>query len=230
MKNKILIIEDEKSIHKLISSALVGEDYQFISAYSADEGIRSAASMQPDLVILDIGLPEKTGFEVIKAIREWSELPIIVLSARIDEDSKIKALDEGANDYVTKPFSMGELLARVKAFLRSSQNRIFENSEITLEPFYINISAHIIKKNKQELHLTPTEFRLFLLLIKNYNRVIPHRLILKEIWGPGFGNDVQYLRVFMKQLRQKIEDIPSQPSYIITEPGIGYRFKYLNKE
>lgn len=226
MKCKILIVEDEQSIHKLIRAALSGDEYQIIDAFTADEGIRQAASTQPDLVILDLGLPEKTGYEVITSIREWSQVPIIVLSARSDEHSKIKALDDGANDYVTKPFSVGELLARVRAFIRNTQLRENENNLLTLFPFSIDISAHIVKKNNEELHLTPTEFRLFLLLAKNYNRVISHRQLLKDIWGPGFGNDVQYLRVFMKQLRQKIEDIPSQPRFIVTEPGIGYRFKY----
>jgi two-component system KDP operon response regulator KdpE len=224
---KILVVEDEESIHKLIKAAVSSDDYQVISAFTASEGIRSAAAHQPDLVILDLGLPEKAGFEVIQSIREWSSnLPILVLSARTDEQSKVKALDDGANDYVTKPFSMAELLARVRALLRSSVNKISETSEIVIGPFVVDVAAHIVRKNEVELHLTPTEFKLFLILIKNANRVIPHKHLLKEVWGPGFGTDVQYLRVFMKQLRQKIEDTPAQPFFITTEPGIGYRFKY----
>lgn len=227
-KSKILIVEDEDSIHKLIKAAVSTDEYQVSSAYTAGEGIRSAAAQQPDLVILDLGLPEKAGFEVIRSIREWSStLPILVLSARTDEHSKVKALDDGANDYVTKPFSMVELLARVRALLRSLQKRESDSGQIEVGPFLVDVVAHIVKKNGNELHFTPTEFKLFLMLVKNVNRVIPHKHLLKEIWGPGFGNDVQYLRVFMKQLRQKIEDSPSQPAYIITEPGIGYRFKYM---
>ena len=225
MKYKVVIIEDEESIHKLLRAAMIGDEYQIFGAFSADEGIRMAASHQPDVVILDLGLPEKAGFAVITAIREWSKLPILVLSARSDEYSKVKALDDGANDYVTKPFSMVELLARIRALIRSAQQHISENSELKIGPFWIDIAAHVIKKSDVELHFTPTEFKLFLLLIKNSNRVISHRQLLKEVWGPGFGNDVQYLRVFMKQLRQKVEAIPSQPEFIITEPGVGYRFK-----
>lgn len=225
MTKKILVIEDEKAIHKLIGAAFTEEECQLLSAYSAEEGIRSAASYQPDLVILDLGLPGKTGFEVLAAIREWSQLPIIVLSARSDEASKIRALDEGANDYVTKPFSVGELLARIRASLRVSAAREGMDELLEAGPFHVEISAHIVRKNGQEIHLTPTEFKLFLLLVRNYNRVITHRQLLKDVWGNGFASDVQYLRVFMKQIRQKIEDTPSQPRFIVTEPGIGYRFK-----
>lgn len=225
MKWKVLIIEDEKSIHKLIGAALTGDEYQPIHAYSGEEGVRAAATSAPDLVILDLGLPGKTGFDVISAIREWSKMPIIVLSARGDEQSKIQALDQGANDYVTKPFSVAELIARIRAFLRTSSQQGEENNSITRGPFCVDIAAHIVRKNGAELHLTPTEFRLFLLLMRHSNRVISHRQLLTDIWGSGFGNDVQYLRVFMKQIRQKIEDSPSQPRYVVTEPGIGYRFK-----
>lgn len=225
-KIKILLVEDEDSIHKLFKGALLGDEYQLISAFTANEGIRTAASHQPDLIILDLGLPEKAGFEVIASVREWSAIvPILVLSARNDDESKIKALDDGANDYVTKPFSMVELLARVRALLRTTQNKTSETSEIISGSFIIDAASHTVKKDGRELHLTPTEFKLLYILVKNANRVIPHRQLLKEVWGPGFGNDVQYLRVFMKQLRQKIEDLPSQPVHILTEPGIGYRFK-----
>ena len=230
MRSKVLLIEDEKAIHKLIKAALSGEEYELTSAFYADEGIRTAATIQPDLILLDIGLPEKSGFEVLKSVREWSTTPIIILSARSDEQSKILALDNGANDYVTKPFSTGELLARIRASLRFKlQSKEPEKNEIICEPFFVDVAAHIIKKNNEELHLTPTEFRLLLLLMKNVDRVISHRQLLKDIWGPGFGTDVQYLRVFMKQLRQKIEDIPSEPKFIVTEPGIGYRFKGQNE-
>lgn len=226
IKSKILLIEDEQSIHRLIQGAMIEEDYQLLSAFSADEGIKLAATYQPELVLLDLGLPKKEGFSVITAIREWSAtLPIIVLSARGDEGSKVRALDEGANDYVTKPFSMAELLARVRALLRSTQRLQHDASELVVGRFRIDVSAHTVHKDQVELHLTPTEFKLFYLLAKNADRVIPHKQLLKEVWGPTYGRDVQYLRVFMKQLRQKIEDLPSQPAYILTEPGVGYKFK-----
>ncbi|MBL7661259.1 response regulator transcription factor [bacterium] len=225
-KIKILIVEDEESIHKLIKAAVSADEYQIISAFDGKEGIQAAASHQPDLVILDLGLPNKVGFEVISSIRGWSDsLPILILSARTDEESKVKALDDGANDFVSKPFSVAELLARVRALLRFSRQKGLESNELTVGPFHLDVAAHILKKNGTELHLTPTEFKLFALLAKNANRVILHKQLLKDVWGPGFGTDVQYLRVFMKQLRQKVEDSPSQPSYIITEPGVGYRFK-----
>lgn len=229
IKTKILLVEDEESIHKLIKGALQKEEFQLISAFNAEEGIRSAASYQPELVILDLGLPGRAGFDVILAIREWSvTTPILVLSARNDEQSKVLALDQGANDYVTKPFSMLELLARVRALLRINQIKASEQSQISAGPFVIDIAAHTLTKNGTELHLTPTEFKLLLILIKNAGRVIPHKQLLQEVWGPGFGGDVQYLRVFMKQLRQKIEASPAQPIHIVTEPGIGYRFKTDN--
>jgi len=223
---KLLLIEDEKPIHKLMKVALRDDEYDITSAFTADEGIKMAAITQPDIVILDLGLPQKTGFDVILSIREWNKrVPILVLSARDDDQSKVKTLDDGANDYVTKPFSMFELLARIRALLRTSSDVVLERGELKVGPFLLDIPGHLVQKNGKELHLTPIEFNLFSILLKNANRVILHKQLLKEGWGLQFGADIQYLRVFMKQLRQKIEDVPSQPSFIVTEPGVGYKFR-----
>ena len=226
----VLIVEDESAIHKLITAALSNTDYSLVHAYTAQEGISHAAHYNPDIILLDIGLPEQSGFVVLQRVREWSQVPIIILSARSDENNKITALDAGADDYVVKPFSIAELLARMRAVIRARNiSKDTLSSKIESAPFSLDIAAHILLKNNQELHLTPTEFKLFSLLFRNAGKVLSHRQILKEVWGPGFGSDLQYLREFMKLLRQKIEDIPSQPIFILTEPGIGYRFKSSEK-
>lgn len=223
-KNKLLIIEDESAIQKLLAASFPRDDFDICSAFSAEEGIRLAAANNPDLILLDLGLPAIDGFTVIERVREWSQIPIIVLSARTQEDAKIRALDLGANDYVTKPFSVGELLARIRVCLRIQQSLLSGgNSKITAGDLSIDLSSHIAYKKESELSLTPTEFNLLALLIKNADKVMTHRTLLKEVWGPTYAGDVQYLRVFMKQIREKIEENPSRPRILITEPGIGYR-------
>jgi len=220
----ILIIDDELQIRRLLEITLSANGYKIIHSANGKDGIVDTATFNPSIVILDLGLPDIDGHEILKKLREWYTKPIIVLSVRDSEKDIIEALDNGANDYLTKPFRSGELLARIRAALRSSTEKSDSN---TLETgsFSIDMVNHIAKKNDEILKLTSTEFSLFSLLAKNQGRVLTHHYILKEIWGFGYQEQTQYLRVFIAQLRKKIEDNPSKPSIIITVSGIGYRFE-----
>ena len=220
----ILIIDDELQIRRLLEITLSANGYKIIHSANGKDGIVDTATFNPSIVILDLGLPDIDGHEILKKLREWYTKPIIVLSVRDSEKDIIEALDNGANDYLTKPFRSGELLARIRAALRSSTEKSDSN---TLETgsFSIDMVNHIAKKNDEILKLTTTEFSLLSLLAKNQGRVLTHHYILKEIWGFGYQEQTQYLRVFIAQLRKKIEDNPSKPSIIITVSGIGYRFE-----
>ena len=220
----ILIIDDELQIRRLLEITLSANGYKIIHSANGKDGIVDTATFNPSIVILDLGLPDIDGHEILKKLREWYTKPIIVLSVRDSEKDIIEALDNGANDYLTKPFRSGELLARIRAALRSSTEKSDSN---TLETgsFSIDMVNHIAKKNDEILKLTSTEFSLFSLLAKNQGRVLTHHYILKEIWGFGYQEQTQYLRVFIAQLRKKIEDNPSKPEIIITVSGIGYRFE-----
>jgi two-component system KDP operon response regulator KdpE len=219
----ILIIDDELQIRRLLEITLTASGYKTIVSVNGKEGLLDAASHNPAVIILDLGLPDIDGQEILKKFREWYSRPIIILSVRNDEEDIIKALDNGANDYLTKPFRSGELLARVRAAIRSadtrSDNALMEFGSLTVDP--VN---HVARKNQEILKLTATEFSLLLLLAKNQGRVLTHQYILKEVWGYHYVEQTQYLRVFVAQLRKKIEDNPSKPRLLITESGIGYRF------
>ena len=229
LRPKVLIIEDEPAIRRLIIASLDRNEYKSVEAENGAIGLQLAAQLNPSIIVLDLGLPEMQGTEVIQRVREWGRMPIIVLSARSDESDKIEALDLGANDYVMKPFSTAELLARIRASLRTyaASNMPVGTTTLIAQDIVINIQAHTVEKNGAQVHLTPTEFKLLYLLMKNADRVLTHRMLLKEVWGPSFGADVQYLRVFMKQLRGKIERTPSTPTLILTEAGIGYKLVSL---
>ncbi len=223
MNNTILIIDDEQQIRRLLEITLSAGGYKIIEAQTGKEGILMAASHQPSLIILDLGLPDMDGTEVLKNLREWFQKPIMILSVRSAEEDIVRALDNGANDYLTKPFRTGELQARLRALLRINQQP--ENEPvIQIGNLSIDILNHIVKKNDEILKLTSTEFSLLSLLAKNEGRVLTHQYILKEIWGYGYLEQTQYLRVFVAQLRKKIEDDPTKPTLLITESGIGYRF------
>lgn len=221
--NTILIIDDELQIRRLLEITLSASGYRILNASSGKEGLVEAATTNPSLIILDLGLPDTDGQEILKKLREWFLKPILVLSVRSSEEDIIKALDNGANDYLTKPFRSGELLARIRAAIRAGENK---NDAPLLEIGSLSIDNinHIVRKNKEILKLTSTEFSLLYLLAKNQGRVLTHQHILKEVWGYGYVEQTQYLRVFIAQLRKKIEDNPSKPAYLITESGIGYRF------
>jgi two-component system KDP operon response regulator KdpE len=219
----ILVIDDEVQIRRLLEINLTSDGFKVFEASTGKDGMVAAATHHPALIILDLGLPDTEGIEILKKIREWYQKPIIILSVRNSEDDIINALDNGANDYLTKPFRTGELLARIRVALRHSQE-IADVPILTFDNLTIDLPNHIARKNGEILKLTATEFSLLALLAKNSGRVLTHQSILKEIWGFGYVGQTQYLRVFVAQLRKKIEDDPAKPGLLITESGIGYRF------
>ncbi len=221
--DNILIIDDEHQIRRLLEITLSANGYKISEASTGKEGLSMAATSQPVLIILDLGLPDIDGLDVLKKLREWYLKPIIILSVRSSEEDIIKALDIGANDYLTKPFRTGELLARIRVAIRQSQGTS-ENPVLNFGSLAIDLSNHTARKNNELLKLTSTEFSLLALLAKNEGRVLTHQYILKEVWGMGYIEQTQYLRVFIAQLRKKVEDDPAKPKMLNTESGIGYRF------
>jgi two-component system KDP operon response regulator KdpE len=219
----ILIIDDEVQIRRLLEITLSSNGFKISEASTGKDGLIAAATHHPALIILDLGLPDIDGFGILQKLREWYQKPIIILSVRNSEEDIINALDNGANDYLTKPFRTGELLARIRVSLRQSQST-GENPDLTFGSLSIDLANHIARKNEEILKLTSTEFALLALLAKNSGRVLTHQTILKEIWGFGYIGQTQYLRVFVAQIRKKIEDDPGRPKLLITESGIGYRF------
>lgn len=222
-KVEILVIDDEVQIRKLLQITLQSNDYVVKEAATAKEGSVMAANHPPDLIILDLGLPDENGHEVLKKLREWYTNPVIILSVQSTEEDIIKALDNGANDYLVKPFRTGELLARIRSSLRTI-NTEESMPVINCKNLMIDLSIRTVKKNNEVVKLTVTEYNLLSLFARNEGKVLTHHYLLREIWGPGFINQSQYLRVFTAQLRKKIEDDPNRPEYILTEAGVGYRF------
>jgi two-component system KDP operon response regulator KdpE len=225
MSNKadILIIDDEAQIRKLLEITLQSNDYIVSQAATAKEGMIMAANHPPDMIILDLGLPDEDGHSVLQKLREWYTGPILILSVISNEDDIIKALDNGANDYLVKPFRTGELLARIRSAIRGTIN---ENNTpvINCGSLQVDLAARTVKKNNEAIKLTATEYTLLAILVKNEGKVLTHQYLLREIWGPGYINQSQYLRVFIAQLRKKIETDANRPEYILTESGVGYRF------
>ncbi len=218
----ILIIDDEEQIRRLLEITLSANGYKIIEASNGKDGLTMASTRAPGLIILDLGLPDTDGLVVLKRLREWYLKPIIILSVRNSEDEIIKALDCGANDYLTKPFRTGELLARIRVAIRQSKGQ--EKTILEFGSLTIDLTNHIARKNNEIIKLTSTEFSLLSLLAINEGRVLTHQYILKEVWGMGYIEQTQYLRVFIAQLRKKVEDNPSSPKLLNTESGIGYRF------
>ena len=219
----ILVIDDEVQIRRLLEITLSSNGFKISEAATGKEGLISAATQHPSLIILDLGLPDTDGIEILKKIREWYHKPIIVLSVKNSEDDIINALDNGANDFITKPFRTMELLARIRVALRHSPGNEI-NPNLVFGTINIDLVNHTARKNDEILKLTSTEFSLLALLAKNSGRVLTHQTILKEVWGFGYVGQTQILRVFVAQLRKKIEDDPAKPKLLITESGIGYRF------
>ncbi len=219
----VLVVEDEPEIRRFLHSSLGAEGYRVVEAANARRGTIDAATHKPDLAIVDLGLPDFDGVEVVRRIREWSRMPIIVLSARIDEGSKIEALDAGANDYVTKPFGVGELFARVRAALRHSLTPTAGTNVLKLERATVDLVGRRATRDGRDLHLTPLEFRLLAALAREQGMVATHKQLLTEVWGPTHGGDTHYLRIYMKQLRDKLEADPLRPRHLLTETGVGYR-------
>jgi two-component system KDP operon response regulator KdpE len=226
-KGMILLIEDEPQMQRFLRIVLQGQGFRFIEAQTGQEGLAQAATRSPDIILLDLGLPDIDGLEVTRRLREWSDIPIIVLSAREQEQDKIKALDAGADDYLTKPFGAGELLARIRVAIRHKVMRQSTTGEpvFILDNLRVDMSHRQVFLNEQEVHLTPIEYKLLTVLIQNAGKVVTHSQLLKEVWGPSYSKETQYLRVYMTQLRHKLELDPARPRFLINEPGIGYRLK-----
>jgi two-component system, OmpR family, KDP operon response regulator KdpE len=222
-KAQVLVIDDEAQIQKLLEITLESNEYGVKLANNAKEGLAMAADHPPDMVLLDLGLPDENGHDVLKKLRQWYTEPVIILSVQDGETDIIKALDNGANDYLTKPFRTGELLARMRSALRSATQQDGEPVSI-FGDLEIDLSARMVKKNGEIIKLTTTEYSLLTLFVKHEGKVLTHQYLLREVWGPGYINQSQYLRVFIAQLRKKIEDDANRPSYIVTESGVGYRF------
>ncbi|PZU90516.1 MAG: DNA-binding response regulator [Chryseobacterium sp.] len=223
-KAEILIIDDEPQIRKLLEITLESNDYKVLQAETGKQGIIMAANHPPELILLDIGLPDKSGHDILKELREWYNKAIIILSVQNNENDIVSALDNGATDYLTKPFRTAELMARIRSAIRRNQTQ--ENtSVIEIGDLQINLVNRTVKKKDEPIKLTSTEFNLISLFAKHEGSVLTHQYILKEIWGVGYQTETQYLRVFVGTLRKKIEDNPNQPKHIITESGVGYRFQ-----
>jgi len=226
----VIVIEDEPQIRRLLRSTLESNGYRCVEAESARQGILDAANHRPDLLLVDLGLPDKDGIEVIRRVREWSALPIIVLSARSQESDKIAALDAGADDYVTKPFNVGELLARMRVALRHAATRGQADARQQFEVggLRVDLLRRQVFVQDREVHLTPIEYRLLTALIQNAGQVVTHNQLLREVWGPGKVGQHHYVRTFMAELRRKLEVDPARPVYLLTEVGIGYRLAAEN--
>jgi two-component system KDP operon response regulator KdpE len=221
----VVLIEDEPPIRRFLRAALTGQGYRLFEAATGEAGLMEAATRQPDIIILDLGLPDMEGLDVIRRLREWSRTPIIVLSARGQERDKIAALDVGADDYVSKPFGVGELLARMRVALRHVAHGLKEGTEsaYSVGDLHVDLVQRQVLVAGKAVHLTPIEYRLLTSLIRHAGRILTHQHLLKEVWGPGQADQAQYLRVYIAQLRRKLEADPARPRYILTEPGVGYR-------
>lgn len=222
---RILLIEDEQEIRRFLRLSLASQGYQLLEAETGQSGLLAAATQQPDLVILDLGLPDIDGLTVLGRIREWSRLPIIILSARGQERDKVLALDAGADDYLTKPFGVDELLARLRAALRRSASGDQAEPMFEVDELRVDRSRRQVFVRGEETHLTPIEYRILSVLVHHAGKVVTHKQLLKDVWGPDCVYETHYLRVFMNQLRRKIEQEPARPSYLLTEPGVGYRLR-----
>ena len=223
----VLVVEDEEQILRFLRAALTSHGYRYVEARDGEEGLRQAATRSPDVILLDLGLPDLDGLEVTRRLREWSRTPIVVLSARGQERDKIAALDAGADDYVTKPFGVGELLARLRVALRhgGAQGSDSEATVVEVGDLTIDQGRRRVTRRGEEVHLTPIEYRLLTELARFPGRVLTHDQLLRQVWGPGYAEQRHYLRVYMAQLRHKLERDPARPRYLITEPGVGYRLR-----
>jgi two-component system KDP operon response regulator KdpE len=223
----VLVIEDEPQIRRFLRATLSAHGYRLVEAATGQEGLMHAATHQPEIVILDLGLPDLDGLELTRRLREWSTMPIIVLSARGQESDKVAALDAGADDYLTKPFGVGELLARMRVALRHTARTAQEPGEavFTVGDLRVDMARRQVFVTDQEVHLTPIEYKLLTTLVRYAGKVVTHHQLLREVWGPGASSETHYLRVYMGQLRHKLEANPARPRYLVTESGVGYRLR-----
>jgi len=223
----ILVIEDDPQIRRFLRAALPAHGYRLVEAETGEDGLVQAASRTPELILLDLGLPDLDGLEVVRRLRTWSSIPVVVLSARGLERDKVAALDAGADDYLTKPFGVPELLARLRVALRHARGSGAGEAGpvIAIGDLAVDLASHLVKLDGDEVHLTPTEFKLLAVLARHAGKVVTHRQLLTEVWGPGSAGNAHYLRVQMHGLRHKLEREPARPRHLITEPGVGYRLK-----
>ncbi|GGM40383.1 DNA-binding response regulator [Longimycelium tulufanense] len=224
---KVLVVDDEPQIVRAMRINLTARGYQVLTAHDGTAALKAAAEGRPDVVVLDLGLPDVDGTEVIAGLRGWTSVPIIVLSARTDSVDKVEALDAGADDYVTKPFGMDELLARLRAAVRRAASVPGDGEPVVrTDDFTVDLAAKkVLRQDGQEVHLTPTEWGILEVLVRNSGRLVAQRQLLQEVWGPAYATETHYLRVYLAQLRRKLEPQPSRPRHLITEPGMGYRFE-----
>jgi two-component system, OmpR family, KDP operon response regulator KdpE len=222
---KVLVVDDEPQIVRALRINLSARGYSVLTAQDGAGALKAAAEGKPDVVVLDLGLPDVDGTEVIAGLRGWTSVPIIVLSARVDSGDKVEALDAGADDYVTKPFGMDELLARLRAAVRRSAVVEGEDAVVETASFTVDLAAKKVVRDGAEVHLTPTEWGLLEVLARNRGRLVAQRQLLQEVWGPQYAKETHYLRVYFAQLRRKLEPEPSHPRHLVTEPGMGYRFE-----
>jgi two-component system KDP operon response regulator KdpE len=223
---QVLVIEDELQIRRFLRASLTGHGYTLLEADTGREGIARAAQLQPDCVILDLGLPDMDGLDVLRQIRSWSPVPVIVLTARGQEQEKIALLDAGADDYLTKPFGMGELMARMRVVMRrTAGTAAAEAPQFAAGELRVDLGRRQLFRGDEEIHLTPIEYRLLAALVRSAGRVVTQRQLLLEVWGPEYTDAPHYLRIYMQHLRHKLERDPARPRYLITEPGVGYRLK-----
>ena len=227
IKESILLIEDEPQMRRFLRVTLQAHGYRLIEASSGQEGLMEGTTRNPDVILLDLGLPDMDGIEVAKRFREWSEVPIIVISAREQEEDKVKALDAGADDYLTKPFGANELLARIRVALRhrALQSAGQKDSIFLADELKVDLASRQVFIRGEEIHLTPIEYRLLNVLIRHAGKVVTHKQLLKEVWGPVYTDQQQYLHVYMAQLRKKVEPDPARPRLLINEPAVGYRLR-----
>jgi two-component system, OmpR family, KDP operon response regulator KdpE len=223
----VLIVEDEPQMRRFMRATLTSHGYRLLEAGNAAEALVLASTHNPELLLLDLGLPDGDGIDLTRRIREWGRMPVIVISARGREDDKVAALDAGADDYLTKPFGVNELLARMRVALRHARAGATSSpaQEIEVGELHIDLARRVVTKEGQEVHLTPIEYKLLVLLAQNAGKVLTHQHILKEVWGPAYANQPHYVRVHMAELRKKIEANPARPKWLVTEPGIGYRLR-----
>ncbi len=219
----MLVVEDEAAIHRFLGPALAANGYEVLRADTGEAGLQAIMTQAPDIVVLDLGLPDLDGKEVLRRLRTWSQLPVVILSARDREAEKIEALDTGADDFVNKPFGAGELMARLRAALRHRMQAGGEVPVLRTDTLEVDLPRHRVTREGREIRLTPREFDLLAFLVRHAGKVVTHRQLLVNVWGPAHAQDTQYLRVYVGQLRQKLETDPANPELILTEPGIGYR-------
>lgn len=222
---RVLVVDDEPQIRRFLRTSLGAHDYEVLEAATGKLAVKQIATDKPDVVVLDLGLPDMDGLDVVRQVREWSSVPILVLTVRDREQDKIAALDAGADDYVTKPFSMGELMARLRTALRHRLQTEGAEPVFQVGDLSVDLVKRIVTRGGEEIKLSPREYDLLRLLVKHAGRVVTHRQILEKVWGPAHVKDTQYLRVYVGQLRQKLEADPAEPRYLITEPGVGYRLR-----